>query len=313
MQAFYSLTLLIMGYQIKSFLYFNKQERRGMTVLIFILLIVIGYSVRMNYLSEVSSENYHEFVNELDSFFADSNIEISEAEKKTHGTKGLLVLEEPFDPNTADLSTLTEAGIPVMCATNIIKYRSGGGKFRNVSDLRKIYGMNDSLYQAISAFIKIENQHSASYERDETNTQKITGPVDLNRADSAELLNLPGIGPVFASRICKYRNRLGGFHSCFQLLEVYGMDSARLNQIKQYLLIDTNLLRKINPDSVTFKELLKHPYFNYQQVKIIFDLKRKSFEPLTLERIKKSGVFPDSVFQQWKYYLSDQRLSGGKN
>ena len=34
--------------------------------------------------------------------------------------------------------------------------------------------------------------------------------LDLNRADSADLLPLPGIGPVFASRIIRYRDLLGG-------------------------------------------------------------------------------------------------------
>ena len=47
--------------------------------------------------------------------------------------------------------------------------------------------------------------------------------VEINTADSAELMRLNGIGASFSRRIVKYRNLLGGFISKEQLLEVYGM------------------------------------------------------------------------------------------
>ena len=46
--------------------------------------------------------------------------------------------------------------------------------------------------------------------------------VELNSADSVTLQLLHGIGPAYARRIVNYRDRLGGFVSTTQLLEVYG-------------------------------------------------------------------------------------------
>src|SRR5690606_40943919 len=50
--------------------------------------------------------------------------------------------------------------------------------------------------------------------------------LDINRCTAGELVALPGIGPVLAERIIKYRNLLGGFVDKWQLVEVYGLDSS---------------------------------------------------------------------------------------
>jgi competence ComEA-like helix-hairpin-helix protein len=59
--------------------------------------------------------------------------------------------------------------------------------------------------------------------------------VDLNRtpADSFELI--PGIGPVFASRIVAYRDSVGGFSSTEEITKVRGIGYKLYNQIKPYL------------------------------------------------------------------------------
>ncbi len=88
--------------------------------------------------------------------------------------------------------------------------------------------------------------------------------LDLNRADSTDLIKVPSIGPAFARRIVKYRNRLGGFYSILQLQEVYGMDRERFEEIRNYFrlqLAPSKIdLTQIHPDSIP-----RHPYLNYKQ------------------------------------------------
>jgi competence protein ComEA len=55
------------------------------------------------------------------------------------------------------------------------------------------------------------------------------------------LLPLPGIGPVYAGRIIKYRNLPGGLISMEQLLEVYGISNETLDRIRDRIVIDTSL------------------------------------------------------------------------
>ena len=94
-------------------------------------------------------------------------------------------------------------------------------------------------------------------------------PMDLNHSDSTALVALPQIGEVMASRIHRYRNRLGGFVSLEQLFEVKGMDTARFETILPYLYLGDGEIGKINVNQDEFKTLLRHPYLEYEQVKAI--------------------------------------------
>lgn len=99
--------------------------------------------------------------------------------------------------------------------------------------------------------------------------------LPLNTADSTELVALPQIGEVMASRIHRYRDRLGGYVALDQLFEVKGMDSARFETIRPYLLLETDDIRHINVNNDEFKTLLRHPYLEYDQVKAIVNYRER--------------------------------------
>lgn len=103
--------------------------------------------------------------------------------------------------------------------------------------------------------------------------------VNVNTADTSRLQLLRGIGPVFARRIVKYRTRLGGFVSADQLLEVYGMDSVRLSEIRPHVIVSPQDVRRIHVNSASLDELRQHPYLDYYQARAIVDF-RLSVGPL---------------------------------
>lgn len=102
-----------------------------------------------------------------------------------------------------------------------------------------------------------------------TSVSKAIPILDINVADSTVLVELPQIGEVMASRIHRYRDRLGGFVSLDQLFEVKGMDSTRFATIKPYIVLEVNDIRKLEVNRDEFKVLLRHPYLEYDQVKAI--------------------------------------------
>jgi competence protein ComEA len=63
------------------------------------------------------------------------------------------------------------------------------------------------------------------------------GPVDLNRADEAALDALPGVGPATAAAIIEHRDRIGGFTSVEQLLDVRGIGEAKLEQLRSLVMV----------------------------------------------------------------------------
>lgn len=97
--------------------------------------------------------------------------------------------------------------------------------------------------------------------------------VELNTADTLDLQQLYNIGPTFSRRIVRYRTLLGGFVNKGQLLEVYGMDTARYADILPYITIDTAAVSKIDINTATIDQLKRHPYLDYYQAKAIVRLR----------------------------------------
>ncbi|MDH6344909.1 MULTISPECIES: helix-hairpin-helix domain-containing protein [unclassified Parabacteroides] len=99
--------------------------------------------------------------------------------------------------------------------------------------------------------------------------------VELNTADTTVLKKVPGIGSVFASRIVKYRDLLGGFYSVSQLQEVYGMDEERYQALQGWFHADTSFIAKIPINKASCEWLPKHPYLNYKQARAICRLRKQ--------------------------------------
>ena len=64
-----------------------------------------------------------------------------------------------------------------------------------------------------------------------------TGPVNLNTADAEALDALPGIGPATASAILEHREEFGAFSSVDQLLDVPGIGEAKLEAIRDLVVV----------------------------------------------------------------------------
>ena len=132
--------------------------------------------------------------------------------------------------------------------------------------------------------------------------------VALNSADSLDLLNLYGIGPSFARRIMIYRGMLGGFYEEAQLLEVYGMDSTRLEMFHDQLTINTDSIIRIPINIASFKELLKHPYLDYETVKDIVNY-RERISPITHPDTLRSIIGYEPMFEKIRHYVEYQTLN----
>ena len=62
-------------------------------------------------------------------------------------------------------------------------------------------------------------------------------PINLNTATAEQLEAIPGIGPVLAQRIIEYRQTRGRFQSVDELLEVRGIGSKRLENMRPYVVV----------------------------------------------------------------------------
>ena len=62
-------------------------------------------------------------------------------------------------------------------------------------------------------------------------------PVNINTANSAELQQVPGIGPATAQKILEMRKSYGAFKSVDDLLAIRGLGPKRLEKMRKYLTV----------------------------------------------------------------------------
>ena len=167
---------------------------------------------------------------------------------------------------------------------------------KSSSKTNKVYykKTNDS---AQKGFIRSTPLHSASV--------GMTSAIDLNAADTTLLQQLPGIGASFAKWIVDYREKLGGYCETEQLLEVYRMDTARYNEIKDFVIIDSTFIpNQLRINSDPFKVLLKHPYLEYESVKKIVNYREQKGMITSWGQLTK--IFGDEINPRLRYYIDYQ-------
>jgi competence protein ComEA len=174
--------------------------------------------------------------------------------------------------------------------------------FAQADSLQQLH--SDSVRQRDSARRdesgKSAQPHPYTYTR---KTGKPVLPIDINMADSAQLLPLPGIGPVYAGRIIKYRSLLGGFVSVEQLGEVYGIPAETIQEIRSQVYIDSTVIRKIHIDSATFRELLRHPYLEYNEVKALVKYRDFIRDIKSIHELRINQILHDSTINKIDGYF----------
>jgi len=138
-----------------------------------------------------------------------------------------------------------------------------------------------------------------------SNRLEMTTPllININQADSFALRKLPGIGEKYSSRIVRYRNWLGGFHSKEQLLEVYGIDSTLFYRITPHIQIEGDSLKRMNVNDCSVKDLSSHPYISYKLAKLIVKYREHHGVYLRLEELENIPLIDEQLFRKIAVYL----------
>lgn len=230
----------------------------------------------------------------------------------------------PFDPNEVSNNDLVNLGFPGWLAERLIKFRNAGGRFTVKSDIKKVYGLQDWLYNRIEPYIQLPDKVSPEVAENirekevleknvDTANELYEKPLedrnlplllDINLADSIELQTLRGIGPAFSSRIVKFRNSLGGFVRLEQLKEVYGLSEETYEAIKPLIILNEEFQQKkllINTSSQA--ELSAHPYINYATARVLVNYRTQHGPFQSLDDLAFVKVLSDSAINKIAPYL----------
>jgi competence ComEA-like helix-hairpin-helix protein len=264
--------------KIKKYVEISPREFRGMVVFIIILLFLYVspyiYERVMGEPLKISIEMVQPKIADIESFDEKRD---NFYDQEASPIKGELF---EFNPNGLSVENWMKLGLTERQALSIKKYEAKGGQFRTLADVKKMYPITAEIYHRLEPYIKIPEREVSFKTSDNKYGDKELGSknlvnIELNSADSATLITVRGIGPSFASRIIRYRNKLGGFVSLDQLKEVYGVDSAKFEQLKSQLNIDIRNIKKININACGFEEIKLFPYLKYKQANAIIAYRKQ--------------------------------------
>ena len=275
---------------LKSYFNFTKGESQAFLLLLFIIVVLLilplffhsrysSYKADFTNLYKIS-DSFDRIVDSHESkpVLADENYS-NHAKFQFHH----------FNPNTISKDDLIAMGLFPSLADRIVNYRLKVAPFQCKQQLLKVYGLSDKLYSRLSAFIDLPEECPVntivkypSFEK----KAKYLDAVNINLADTTQLIALPGIGSKLAQRIINYRDKLGGFLNMSQIGEVWGLKPETILIIEKQIVINTNVVKKIFINSCELEDLSKHPYCGYKMAVIIVNYRKQHGLYSNLDQLK---------------------------
>jgi competence protein ComEA len=331
---------------IRGYLTFTRKERLGVLFLLLLIsvLFVLPYFFKPS-VGDPDPAAYEKMkagIQKFESGLKDSTQAANNHRRYGYPEKGFTGNTERtvpaqmfyFDPNQISLDQWQKLGLSERLSKTILRYVEKGGRFRNVADLKKIYGMHQADYERIFPYVRLAMPSKSfsvpyhSYESYDHHPVKKTDSVfhenttatkaypyfprtvkkfsetDINLADSAVWSSLPGIGEKLAFRIIRFREKLGGFYQVEQVAEIFGLSDSSFQKIKPFLRLNTISLHSINLNSATREELQSHPYIRWQMAKAIMDYRLQHGGFRTTGELLQLAQMDAARFEKLKPYLT---------
>ena len=298
----------------KDFFYFSRSQRIGIVVLLVLVVVMLLADLSLPYLLPSPKESDTAFTAKVEWFKKtlvdrDSLREYqwkSKFESKSSKFNTPIYALFTFDPNKLDSSGFVRLGLKPYIASNILKYRVRGGKFRTPSDFKRVYGITPEKFEELQPYIVIEPDTKAYLDSTNHSKKELKQEiiVDINRADTAELMKVKGIGAGYAKKIVGYRKVLGGYVKVEQLKEVYGMTAENYEKIKASCKVNVFDIQKIRVNIASVQRLTAHPYLRFYKAKAIYELRREKGKLHGISEIAGLPVFTKEEIEKIEPYLS---------
>lgn len=277
---------------LKDYFAFNKKERNGVLALLGMIILTLGTTALINWKATYGTLDPAIHMEEDEEVMAKEVVETRPGIGQTTAPPPEKIDENglfEFDPNTLNLNGWIKLGLTDNQAQTIINYRNAGMEFRKKEDLKKAYSIDAEMYAKLEPYIRIDRPGF---------------PVELNTADSSQLVKVYGIGPARAKDIIDYRQALGGFHSTSQLMDIYGIGTKTYEEIKTETTTDVKHIRKIDINQATREQLEAHPYIKKKLAKSIIAYRNDKGNFSAVTEIKEKGLVNEDLYRKLAPYLS---------
>ncbi|MFN3875700.1 MAG: ComEA family DNA-binding protein [Flavobacteriales bacterium] len=312
--------------QLQELFSLHRAERRGTAALIVLMLCSGGAYWYHRYRYRPPTDDLEPLRAELEAWLAQRDGADRREEQAATPAAPF-----PFDPNSIDAEAWQRLGLSARQADAIGRYLSKGGRFRSKADLARFRAIGPDQLERLRPFILLPDSlpratapaarpatfaGTPQYQAPPPASNAAASPsarpaaavrkAEVNTADSAALVALPGIGPAFARGIIRYRDRLGGFRSLNQLAEVRVLKDKpdAVQRLKELLEVDTLAVRRIAINTCTAEDLAAHPYARWDIAKPVIAYRQHHGPFRSLEELRAIPAFDEERFRKLAPYLS---------
>ena len=224
---------------------------------------------------------------------------------------GIKIIEkftpEKFLIDTASAAYLTRWGFSPKQAEVVVRYRDASEGIHSAEHFKRCYVVSEDMAEKIVPYIifsaKDDSTTSIALPQSESETTAPKPLVDINRADSAALVAIDGIGPKSASEIIKYRKLLGGYYSVEQLSELKCITESNFEKILAKISCDSFVISKIDVNFASPKELERHPYVSAQTLRRIIKQRQLKGGWSRIEEMTEQNILSEEEAKRLAPYL----------
>lgn len=213
----------------------------------------------------------------------------------------------PFNPNRTKAVEYKKMGYPPGFIDALFQFKREHNFINSEEEFLSLWPFTSSQIQDIRANIELTYKpvQTVGYQREFAGQKHKSAKhlsIRINHADTAEWMQVRGIGPVLAKRIVLYRNLLGGFHHPNQLYEVYGLDSNVINP--QFIeFISDGILNKLPVNQLDAKELSRHPYLTWKEAGSLVQYRKQHGKYNAMRDLKKVMALDSNRLKKLEPYL----------
>ncbi len=288
----------------KSHFWYTKNQRNG---ILFLLIIIIFLQLIFHF-KNFDSQQLVDFSQPIITSYKK---QLDSLKKKSSKKKKFKIY--PFNPNYISDYKGYQLGMNVDEIDRLLAHREQKLYVNSSKEFQTITKISDSLLQKISPFFKFpdwvqkKNKNKNNQQRyipnSRINVSEIT-TEDINKATLKDFTAIEGVDEYISERIIKYRSKLQGFSFKEQLFEVWGLDELMANKILSTFSIKNKpIIKKVNINTASFKEVLSNPYIDYELCIQIFDYKDEVAELQSISEIKNIEGFPIKKYNRIVLYL----------
>ena len=275
----------------KNLNYFNYEERNGIFLLTFLLvLFCLFIFLQKRVLPEKTSITliHSSFPLQVTADFSQSSKNISAEEKENIET-----------------SKLDKRGIKKLSSNNESNF--------SMSKPKHVTSFEPKPKKVFKNFKNKPFKKNNLFKKQKKSVQEFS----INSTNPEDWKQVYGIGEGYASRIIKYQNWLGGFHSKEQIKEVYGITDSFYNEFKKHLL-PSKPYRMLDINKVEEKSLGSHPYISWKDAKKVIKFRKHHYPIANIEEFNsilgvhdtvKAKLIPYLVFENQKEVSNEVKVS----